>query len=363
MTQSRTAYLFLLCLTAIVAYGFYLLIAPLLKPVFFAAVAAIIFYPMYAWIRRKVVTHRSLASLLATLIVVLLLAVSFVLLGRVLAGGIHETYDTLNVNGDGRERLGAYLLVLSDRATAAVASYLPISAADLRATVDSQLQRVPTIIVGSAAGLVTGIASGLVNILICAFVLFFLFRDGRNLVRRAYVWLPLRIDQARRLLIRIQETLRAIVYGTLAVAVLQGTLAGFGFWILGVSSPVLWATVTALCSLVPVIGTGFVLTPAISMLAFHGHWIKALVLLAWGLAIVHPIDNVLRPYLIGERTKLSTLLVFFSLVGGLRAFGTLGVFLGPVILAAALALFSFVREESRRAALGAEWNHHRVGQI
>jgi len=176
------------------------------------------------------------------------------------------------------------------------------------------------------------------------------------LLRRAYVLLPLRVDQARRLLIRIQETLRAVVYGTLAVALLQGTLTGFGFWILGVTSPVLWAIVTALCALIPVIGTSFVLIPAISMLAFNGHWIKALVLLVWGLAVVHPVDNLLRPYLIGERTRLSTLFVFFSLLGGLQAFGTLGVFVGPVILAAALALFSFVREETRRATTSVEMN-------
>jgi len=297
------------------------------------------------------------------LIVVFLLAVSFALLGRALAAGIHEAYDSLNVNGDGRERLGAYLLALSDRAMAATAKYLPISATDLRATVNVQFQRIPAIIVGSAAGLLKGIASGLVNALICAFVLFFLFRDGRDLVRRAYVLLPLRIDQARSLLIRTRETLRAIVYGSLAVAVLQGTLTGIGFWILGVTSPVLWATVTALCALIPVVGTGFVLIPAISMLAFNGHWIRALILLVWGLAVVHPVDNVLRPYLIGERTKLSTLFVFFSLLGGLQAFGTLGVFLVPVILAAALALFSFVREEARGAAPSLEINRHRVRQF
>src|SRR3974390_1842488 len=148
-------------------------------------------------------------------------------------------YDSLKVNGDGRERLGAHLLELSDRAMAATAKYLPISTTDLHATVTVQLQRIPAIILGSAAVLLKGIAWGLVNALICAFVLFFLFRDGRDLVRRDYVLLPLRIYQARRLLIGIQETLRAIVYGTLAFAVLQGALTGIGFWILGGTSPVL----------------------------------------------------------------------------------------------------------------------------
>ena len=83
------------------------------------------------------------------------------------------------------------------------------------------------------------------------------------------------------------------------------------------------------------------------MLLFSGHWIKALILLVWGLTVVHPVDNLLRPHLIGSRTKLSTLFVFFALLGGLNAFGGLGVFIGPIVLAITLALLKFLREEKR----------------
>jgi predicted PurR-regulated permease PerM len=83
------------------------------------------------------------------------------------------------------------------------------------------------------------------------------------------------------------------------------------------------------------------------MLFFSGHWIKGLILVAWGLAIVHPVDNLLRPHLIGSRTKLSTLFVFFALLGGLSAFGGLGVFVGPIALAVTWALLKFLREETR----------------
>jgi predicted PurR-regulated permease PerM len=86
------------------------------------------------------------------------------------------------------------------------------------------------------------------------------------------------------------------------------------------------------------------------MLVFSGHWIKSLILLAWGVAIVHPVDNLLRPQLIGSRTRLSTLYVFFALLGGLKAFGGLGVFIGPIVLAITLALFKFLREERRESA-------------
>jgi len=94
------------------------------------------------------------------------------------------------------------------------------------------------------------------------------------------------------------------------------------------------------------------------MLLFSGHWIKALILLVWGLAVVHPVDNLLRPHLIGSRTKLSTLFVFFALLGGLDAFGGLGVFIGPIILAITLALLKFLREEKRTGNWSFDVNHH-----
>jgi len=169
------------------------------------------------------------------------------------------------------------------------------------------------------------------------------------MLRRAAVLLPLRRNQVIRLYACVKETLNAIVYGTLAIAVIQGTLTGVAFAFLGLASPALWGIVTSLCALLPVIGTGFVFVPAMSMLAFNGHWIKSAILLIWAIVVVHPVDNLLRPYLIGGRTKLSTLYVFFALLGGLKTFGALGVFVGPLILAVTVALFRFLREQKTAA--------------
>ena len=364
MSQNRATSVFLLCLTLVALYGCYLLVAPFFKSILFASVVAILFYPMHSKIRRRRLRNQTVAALLTTLLVISLIVFSSVLLGRSLATGVHEIYDSFNANGDGRERLGVYLVDLSERAVILVGRYLPISSPDLRTAAANQVQKGVAMIVNSTAGLVGGITSTIVNALISFFILFFLFQDGRNMLRRAYVLLPLRVDQARRLFARIEETLKAIVYGSIAMAALQGVLTGVAFWILGLSSPILWATVTALCAFLPAIGTGFVLVPAISMLLFSGHWVKALMLLAWGLIIVHPIDNIVRPYLIGERTKLSTLFVFFAILGGLRTFGAMGVFIGPIILAATLALVNFLREENRQGRLSFELSNaqlpHRV---
>ncbi len=169
------------------------------------------------------------------------------------------------------------------------------------------------------------------------------------MLRRGAVILPLKPDQVRRLLRCVKDTLNAIAYGTLAMAAIQGALTGVAFWFLGITSPIAWGIATTLCALLPIIGTAFVLLPATCMLIFTGHWMKGLILLVWAVAVVHPVDNVLRPYLIGERVKLSTLYVFFALIGGLKTFGGLGVFIGPLILALTVALFRFLREEKARA--------------
>ena len=197
------------------------------------------------------------------------------------------------------------------------------------------------------AGAFQSITSLAVNALMTFFILFFLLRDGRSMLRRGAVILPLKLNQVTRLYRCVKDTLNAIVYGTLAIAAIQGTLTGLAFWVLGVSSPVIWGVVTTLCALLPIVGTTFVLLPAMFMLILGGHWVKGLILLIWGVFVVHPVDNVLRPYLIGEHTKLSTLYVFFAVLGGLKTFGALGVFIGPLVLAITVALFKFLREEKR----------------
>ena len=345
-TKSRAAFVFLLGVTAVALYFSYILIAPFLKPIVFSAVLAILFYPLHSWILRRV-RNRNLSAFLSTCFVVLFMVLSAGFLGRALANGLRDIYQSLSNSGDGSERLGLYLIHLLDRAVELMSHYLPLSTSDLRTATVSQAEKGVAVLLSMTAGAVGSFMTLLTEALAACFILFFIFRDGKAMLRRISVLLPLHPNQTKRLVVCVKDTLNATVYGTLTMAALQGALTGIAFWVLGIASPVLWATVTALCTLLPVIGTSIVLLPAISMLIFSGHWIQGLILLAWGLAIVHPIDNLLRPQLIGSRTRLSTLYVFFALLGGLKAFGALGVFVGPIILAVTMALFKFLREEKR----------------
>jgi predicted PurR-regulated permease PerM len=136
----------------------------------------------------------------------------------------------------------------------------------------------------------------------------------------------------------------ASVYGVLVIAVIQGILGGLAFWALGLPSPLLWGVVMIFLSMIPMAGSFVVWVPAAGYLGLSGHWGKALILAVWGTFVIGTVDNFLRPKLVGERTKLHELFIFFSVLGGLQVFGVIGLVLGPVIVAVTIALLDVLRQ-------------------
>jgi predicted PurR-regulated permease PerM len=137
--------------------------------------------------------------------------------------------------------------------------------------------------------------------------------------------------------------IRASVHGVLVIAVIQGSLAGLAFWVLGIPSPLLWTLVMIILSTIPIAGSFLVWIPAAIYLLATGHWVKALLLAAWCGGVVGSVDNFLRPKLVGGRAGLHELFIFFAVLGGLQVFGILGIILGPLTLAVTLALFEAFR--------------------
>jgi predicted PurR-regulated permease PerM len=351
MMRGRGTIAFLMVLTGIALYLCYALIAPFLKPIVFGAVLVIIFYPAYLRIGRWIL-NRNIAAALATAALFLVITSLSVFLGRALLVGLHDIYDSLTGAGVDKEHLSVFIVQFFDRAMAWLTHYFPVAVPNLQTTISSQVEKAVSSLLAITVGVVGSLSAFGFNAVIVIVVVFFLFRDGRSMLRRLSLVLPLRPVQARRLFTRIKETLEAIVYGSLAMAAIQGTLTGLAFWFLGLASPILWGLVASLLAVLPFVGTAGVMLPATCLLLFGGHWIKAVILIVWGLAIVHPVDNILRPYLIGSHIKLSAFYVFFAVVGGLKAFGLLGVFIGPLVLAVTAALLTFVREERRAGSLG-----------
>src|SRR5262249_7211877 len=128
-------------------------------------------------------------------------------------------------------------------------------------------------------------------------------------------------------------------------AVAQGLMAGVGFWVLGIPSPMLWGVATLFFSFIPLVGAAGIWVPAAIVLLVKGSWVKAVILTVYGTLGISLVDNFLRPQLIGYATQLHTLMIFFAILGGLQVFGFLGLIMGPVVLAVGLALVEIFRRE------------------
>ena len=183
-------------------------------------------------------------------------------------------------------------------------------------------------------------------------LLFFFLRDGREMVRSALDLVPLEEDKRLSVLGHFRGMLQSIFRGSLLCALIQGATGGLGWAIAGLPSPFLAAAAMAVLSLLPVGGTALVWGPGAIACWVQGRTGMAIFLVAWGVLVVSTLaDNVLKPLLIGGAARIPTLVVFLGVFGGLGAFGLLGLFIGPMVLAFGLALLEILREATRKDAL------------
>ena len=206
---------------------------------------------------------------------------------------------------------------------------------------------------GSIAGQTLGFLGGALGIVVqmffVVFTMYYLFRDGDRIFGVIRDALPLEKKQAEDILDRTRDVVGASVYGLFSIAIIQGTLGGLAFWFLGLPSAIVWGVAMIFLSLIPMLGAFLVWVPAAIYLFATGHYLKGIFLVLWGTLVIGMIDNFLRPKLVGDRTKLHELLIFFAVLGGLQVFGVLGIVLGPVVLAITLALVDVFRAADRAA--------------
>jgi predicted PurR-regulated permease PerM len=198
---------------------------------------------------------------------------------------------------------------------------------------------------GYSLAIAANISSVIVSFVFTIFATFLLLRDGEQLVVRLIDLLPFERARSDAMLARIRDVIYASVYGVLVIAVIQGALCALMFWMLGIPSAALWGVVTALTSVLPLVGSAAVWVPGTIYLLAIGRWPAAIVLGVWGGLVVSSVDNFVRPRLVGERVGLSELVTFFALLGGLRVFGLDGVVMGPLLFAVAASILEVLTEE------------------
>ena len=346
MTKKTIGMIFLVVLAAISLLFCYLIVAPFLKPIFSALVLAIAFHPIHIRLHKRI-RRPNLAALVSTLLVILVMVVPTILIGMAITRELTDAYKSLSERSVEEGGWTPFLLHVLERPLTWVGKFVDLSEFDLREALLSRIQEISSFLVNFAKGAVGNLTSLILNSVVAFFTLFFLFREGKHTRRRVAVVLPLTHEQIDRLFTDISRTISASIYGSFAVALAQGLLTSIAFLVLGLPSPILWGVVTAVFSLIPMIGSGIVWLPASILLIATGSVGKGVFLLLFGTAVIGTVDNILRPYLMGEQVKLPTLLLFFALFGGVQQFGIIGLFVGPIVLAVTITVLNLIRDEMK----------------
>jgi predicted PurR-regulated permease PerM len=346
-SDKRLSFVFLLLLTAAALFLSFLIARPFLTPMVTAALLAVAIYPIYASLLR-VVRNRNATALLAAVGVLIALLLPTVFIVNTVANETKLLYEWLSEQSSGGAGWEDYFTRLTDRPVAWIEGKTGISRQQLRNTAIDRLQDASASLLTWARSLAINITGTILDTLFMLFILFFLLRDGPEMLDLIGSILPLEPDRYQKLLHTISKSITANIYGVFAVSIAQGTLGAFGYWIAGLPNVMLWSVLTALLSMIPLAGALVVWGSGVVYLAATARWAKAIFLLAYGTGVISLADNIVRPLVLSGRVKLNTLLIFFSLLGGVKAFGIVGLFVGPIVVSLTLALVKMLAEENAR---------------
>jgi len=353
MAASSSFYprIFSLVIVAVLGYALILIFVPFLTPMAWAAFLAFLLYPLNVRLRRRVSGRGIAAGVLTFLapIVILLplsaLSIDFVEQISALMQKLQKSAAQLDIKSWGDLQQFPSIA----RANAWLEAHAGISAEQIQSWLVSGTREVLTRAASLGGGFFLGALGSLLGFAIMLFLLFFFLRDGDTMLARARRLIPLTEERNERLFRQLGGVTRAIVIGTSVTALLQGILIGIGFRIASLPSPVVFGVLAALLSMLPVGGSAFVWGPAAIWLFIDGRWGFGLFMLGWGF-LLSGLDNILRPMLISGRARISALAVFIGVLGGIPAFGAIGVIAGPVLLSLALALIEFAEESRSRTS-------------
>lgn len=338
-----------LLLLLLVTLAFFWVLWPFYGAVFWGAIFALMFSPLFFRLLRKMPQKRTLAAMLTVSFILVLVILPVGFISAMLAQEAASVYQRVQ---SGELSVSRYFQQVFDALPAWTTGLLERSGLNnlglIQARISESLTKGSQFIATQALGIGQNAFDFFVSFFIMLYLLFFFLRDGSALSRRIREAIPLEADIKRNLFSKFTTVIRATVKGNIAVAMLQGALGGLIFWILGIHAPVLWGTLMAFLSLLPAVGAALVWIPvAIYFLATGAVW-QGVVLIAFGVLVIGLVDNILRPVLVGKDTKMPDYVVLVSTIGGMSLFGLNGFVIGPVIAAmfmAAWDIFAKARQD------------------
>jgi predicted PurR-regulated permease PerM len=339
LARQRISTLLFYSTVLLLAYLLYLLFNPFLTPLAWAAILAALFHPPYRWLAARWGKAWAAAAGTTVVTIVIVVPVVLVTMAFIQEATLAIGSVDLSVQTEGFARLQRLWMRMQ-------ASRLGGNLGNLEDLVRQATAWIAGFVAGQAGAVLRNLVIIILDVVVMLFAVFFFFRDGDAIMKVLRRALPFEAEQSERMIRQAGELIQASVIAGFVVAALQGTLGGITFALLGLGAPVFWGVVMAFFSLLP-IGAGIVWLPAAIWLLLTGSVGRGVTLMVVGVGVIGLVDNFLRPLLLSGRTQLNGLLVFVSLLGGIAAFGFLGLILGPVIMATTIGMFDAYTKDRR----------------
>lgn len=327
--EQRKKNAFLIILAVLLSILFLWMVKGFIIPLLLAAITAGLTYTVYQYFYSKF-KKQSIASALVVVLVVLLFIIPLALFtGLVIdqASQVSKEIVPFVKKEIAEGRTQGFTLP----------DWLPFKD-QLNITQETIVQKISefsgkigNVVVKGLTKLTQGTFVFFIQLFIFLYGLFYFLIDGNKYIHNTKKFLPIATEDYNSMLDQGLSVTRATLKGAILIGILQGSLIGLAFWVLGIQGAAFWGAVATVLSIIPSIGSGFVFAPFAIWLFTQGRTWEAVALLAWGGVIVGSIDNILRPKLIGDDTKMSDILILISTLGGLTLFGVVGFILGPVL--------------------------------
>lgn len=335
--HSRYFFLGTFLLIAIVSI---ILAWPFHKAIFAAIVLAYLFYPIYNLIK-KAFKNETVSAFITTILVLVILALPFIFLGNLM---IKESTDLfITIKSLNFEEIGEkYVTTILGESIA--------QNTDIVNFIKDALNEISLVLLQKIDNFVFTIGEKILLVFVALFVMFYLFKDGKKIMYSIKEALPLKRRYKNEISEKFNNTIYATMYGIVLTAIIQGSVAALGFWFFHVRSPFLWGIIMVILAMIPLIGPAFIWLPAAIIKLSTGSTADGIGLLLYGIFIVSTIDNIIRPKIIGSRSKVHPVLILLGVLGGLKLFGIIGIIIGPLILSILAVFFDiYINEEFEEA--------------
>ncbi|MBX3300853.1 MAG: AI-2E family transporter [Nitrospira sp.] len=349
MTRQQIFSIVFFSLLVLLLYQIGLMFKPFLFSALWAGLLAHWAFPLHLRLTRLIAGKEALSAAVLTVGALAIVVVPLVVMGVMLVreAGVAEQEVRVWIAGGGLERLPEQLATVP-----VIGSWLKSALAgsatptfSLEQSVMTGVKELSQFLIGGMGDLLKSTFALVVNFLLMLLILFFLFTDGRQWLSVLYDLIPMEETHKSRILVRLDQTIRAVVKGVLVTAIVQGLLAGMAYVALGVPFPMGLTALTIVLAPIPFGGTGLVWLPVALYLFWVGMTGEALAMLVWGIGVVSMVDQFLRPWLIGQDVQIPVLLLVLSVLGGLALYGLLGLFIGPILVSLLMIAVQIYREE------------------